>query len=219
MYSLPSHLSQLARNLIPRMLEVDPMKRITITEIRHHPWFQHKLPPYLRHPPELVHGMVEKVERNVDPEVIEEVVMLPFPGECGVERAPCSRMLRCWLRDARLLLPSNACYRLPLPLFTHVCGRRPFVHTSCLFTHVFGRNNPRTLRRRRRLVLQRVLHPPQAPPRPPRRVRAHPRPASHSAPRHGSAAGDSGGGERDAAGFQSRAESRRDAGRWELELV
>ena len=27
MYSLPSHLSQLARNLIPRMLEVDPMKR------------------------------------------------------------------------------------------------------------------------------------------------------------------------------------------------
>ena len=41
MYSLPSHLSQLARNLIPRMLEVDPMKRITISEIRVHPWFQH----------------------------------------------------------------------------------------------------------------------------------------------------------------------------------
>jgi len=54
MYSLPSHLSQLARNLIPRMLEVDPMKRITIPEIRLHPWFQHKLPPYLRHPPELM---------------------------------------------------------------------------------------------------------------------------------------------------------------------
>ena len=47
MYSLPSHLSQLARNLIPRMLEVDPMKRITIPEIRLHPWFQHKLPPYI----------------------------------------------------------------------------------------------------------------------------------------------------------------------------
>ena len=26
MYSLPTHLSQLAKNLIPRMLEVDPMK-------------------------------------------------------------------------------------------------------------------------------------------------------------------------------------------------
>mmetsp|Transcript_20936 Transcript_20936/g.41889 ORF Transcript_20936/g.41889 Transcript_20936/m.41889 type:complete len:667 (+) Transcript_20936:611-2611(+) len=74
MYSLPSHLSQLARNLIPRMLEVDPMKRITIPEIRLHPWFQHKLPPYLRHPPELM----EKQERVVDPEVIEEVCKLPF---------------------------------------------------------------------------------------------------------------------------------------------
>ena len=74
MYSLPTHLSQLARNLIPRMLEVDPMKRITIPEIRLHPWFQHKLPPYLRHPPELM----EKQERVVDPAVIDEVMKLPF---------------------------------------------------------------------------------------------------------------------------------------------
>jgi len=74
MYSLPSHLSQLARNLIPRMLEVDPMKRITIPEIRLHPWFQHKLPPYLRHPPELM----EKQERVVDSQVIDEVLKLPF---------------------------------------------------------------------------------------------------------------------------------------------
>jgi len=74
MYSLPSHLSQLARNLIPRMLEVDPMKRITIPEIRQHPWFQHKLPPYLRYPPELI----EKQERVVDPQVIDEVMKLPF---------------------------------------------------------------------------------------------------------------------------------------------
>jgi len=74
MYSMPTHLSQLAKNLIPRMLEVDPMKRITIPEIRMHPWFQHKLPPYLRHPPELM----EKQERVVDPEVIDEVMKLPF---------------------------------------------------------------------------------------------------------------------------------------------
>ena len=74
MYSLPTHLSQLAKNLIPRMLEVDPMKRITIPEIRRHPWFQHKLPPYLRHPPELM----EKQERVIDSEVIDEVLKLPF---------------------------------------------------------------------------------------------------------------------------------------------
>lgn len=35
MYSLPSHLSEMARDLIPRMLVVDPMKRITIPEIRY----------------------------------------------------------------------------------------------------------------------------------------------------------------------------------------
>jgi serine/threonine protein kinase len=80
MYSLPMHLSQLARNLIPRMLEVDPMKRITIPEIRLHPWFQHKLPPYLRHPPELM----EKQERVVDQEVIDEVMRLPFHKAYGL---------------------------------------------------------------------------------------------------------------------------------------
>jgi len=79
MYSLPTHLSQLAKNLIPRMLEVDPMKRITIPEIRLHPWFQHKLPPYLRHPPELM----EKQERIVDAEVIDEVMRLPFHKAYG----------------------------------------------------------------------------------------------------------------------------------------
>mmetsp|Transcript_14842 Transcript_14842/g.22671 ORF Transcript_14842/g.22671 Transcript_14842/m.22671 type:complete len:654 (+) Transcript_14842:345-2306(+) len=79
MYSLPTHLSQLAKNLIPRMLEVDPMKRITIPEIRLHPWFQHKLPPYLRHPPELM----EKQERVIDAEVIDEVLKLPFEKVFG----------------------------------------------------------------------------------------------------------------------------------------
>lgn len=79
MYSLPTHLSQLAKNLIPRMLEVDPMKRITIPEIRLHPWFQHKLPPYLRHPPELM----EKQERISDSEVIDEVLKLPFHKAYG----------------------------------------------------------------------------------------------------------------------------------------
>jgi 5'-AMP-activated protein kinase catalytic alpha subunit len=79
MYSLPTHLSQLAKNLIPRMLEVDPMKRITIPEIRLHPWFQHKLPPYLRYPPELM----EKQERIIDQEVIDEVMKLPFHKAYG----------------------------------------------------------------------------------------------------------------------------------------
>lgn len=50
-YTLPSHLSACARDLIPRMLIVDPMKRMSIPEIRAHPWFQAHLPRYLAVPP------------------------------------------------------------------------------------------------------------------------------------------------------------------------
>lgn len=47
MYTLPSFLSHGARDLIIRMLVVDPIKRITIHEIRQHPWFRFHLPRYL----------------------------------------------------------------------------------------------------------------------------------------------------------------------------
>jgi 5'-AMP-activated protein kinase catalytic alpha subunit len=50
-YSLPSHLSSGARDVISRMLLVDPLKRISIPEIRLHPWFSSKLPRYLALPP------------------------------------------------------------------------------------------------------------------------------------------------------------------------
>eukprot|EP00617_Octactis_speculum_P011917 CAMPEP_0185791344 /NCGR_PEP_ID=MMETSP1174-20130828/158323_1 /TAXON_ID=35687 /ORGANISM="Dictyocha speculum, Strain CCMP1381" /LENGTH=533 /DNA_ID=CAMNT_0028486289 /DNA_START=179 /DNA_END=1780 /DNA_ORIENTATION=+ len=69
MYSLPSHLSSLSRDLIPRMLVVDPMKRITIPEIRQHPWFQHKLPQYLKFTPDLL----EQQEKVLDMEAVEDV--------------------------------------------------------------------------------------------------------------------------------------------------
>uniref|UniRef100_A0A7S3JSI0 non-specific serine/threonine protein kinase n=1 Tax=Aureoumbra lagunensis TaxID=44058 RepID=A0A7S3JSI0_9STRA len=76
MYSLPSHLSQLARDLIPRMLVVDPMKRITVPEVRAHAWFQQKLPPYLRHPPE----RIENLERVIDDDTIDDVLALVARG-------------------------------------------------------------------------------------------------------------------------------------------
>ncbi|KAN0060127.1 Protein kinase [Thecaphora frezii] len=47
-YTLPSFLSQEARHLLSQMLVVDPVKRITISEIRGHPWFNVDLPAYLR---------------------------------------------------------------------------------------------------------------------------------------------------------------------------
>jgi 5'-AMP-activated protein kinase catalytic alpha subunit len=76
MYSLPSHLSQSSRELILRMLVVDPIKRITIAEVRQHPWYQHKLPAYLTLPP----ALIETQERYIDQEIIEKVCQLPNKG-------------------------------------------------------------------------------------------------------------------------------------------
>eukprot|EP01083_Nonionella_stella_P042487 114722_1 len=46
-YTMPSYLSPGARDLIPQMLGVDPIQRISIAEIRNHPWFQVEIPMYL----------------------------------------------------------------------------------------------------------------------------------------------------------------------------
>jgi len=51
MYTFPSHLSPDTRDLIARLIVVDPMKRMTIHEIRQHPWFKVGLPRYLAVPP------------------------------------------------------------------------------------------------------------------------------------------------------------------------
>ncbi|KDN35680.1 Pkinase-domain-containing protein [Tilletiaria anomala UBC 951] len=47
-YSIPSYVSAEARQLLQSMLVVDPVKRITIAEIRQLPWFQMNLPGYLQ---------------------------------------------------------------------------------------------------------------------------------------------------------------------------
>ncbi|KAH7279957.1 hypothetical protein KP509_37G045000 [Ceratopteris richardii] len=61
-YTLPSHLSAGAKDLILRMLLVDPLKRITIPEIKQHPWFRVHLPRYLAVPPE---DISQQVKRDV----------------------------------------------------------------------------------------------------------------------------------------------------------
>ncbi|XP_070024307.1 SNF1-related protein kinase catalytic subunit alpha KIN10-like isoform X2 [Nicotiana sylvestris] len=73
-YTLPSHLSAGARDLIPRMLIVDPMKRMTIPEIRLHPWFQAHLPRYLAVPPPDTMQQAKKI----DEEILQEVVKMGF---------------------------------------------------------------------------------------------------------------------------------------------
>ena len=81
-YTLPSHLSPGARDLIPRMLLVDPLKRITIPEIRQHPWFTIHLPRYIA---VLQAGPSSSIGTVVDSDLVREVERLGFEHSFVVE--------------------------------------------------------------------------------------------------------------------------------------
>ncbi|XP_010450810.1 PREDICTED: SNF1-related protein kinase catalytic subunit alpha KIN11-like [Camelina sativa] len=81
MYALPDHLSYAARDLIPRMLMVDPLMRITIPEIRQHPWFNNHLPPYLAIPPLDTREQANKIEE----EIVQKVVNIGLDRNQVVE--------------------------------------------------------------------------------------------------------------------------------------
>ena len=78
---MPSHRSPGARDLIALMLLVDPLKRITISEIRTHPWYVVHLPRYLVVPPPDTLAQAT----NVDAETLEMVVNLGFEREHVVD--------------------------------------------------------------------------------------------------------------------------------------
>ncbi|OJJ48745.1 hypothetical protein ASPZODRAFT_130863 [Penicilliopsis zonata CBS 506.65] len=60
-FHMPSYISSGAARLIKSMLQVHPVHRITIPEIRQDPWFLKDLPKYLQPPPE------EFIATGVDP--------------------------------------------------------------------------------------------------------------------------------------------------------
>ncbi|XP_037416996.1 carbon catabolite-derepressing protein kinase-like [Triticum dicoccoides] len=86
-YILPNHLSDLAMDLIARMLIVDPMKRITIREIRDHPWFQNRLPRYLAVPP----PNTTQQAKMIDVGTLQDVVNLGYDKDHVCESL-CNRL-------------------------------------------------------------------------------------------------------------------------------
>eukprot|EP00299_Pterocystis_sp_00344_P014361 c7108_g1_i1.p1 GENE.c7108_g1_i1~~c7108_g1_i1.p1 ORF type:complete len:244 (-),score=28.77 c7108_g1_i1:121-852(-) len=67
---MPGFLSPGSRDLIHRMLRVEPCERISVEQVFQHPWFQHMLPRYLAMNPD----DVSRLMRAVVPEVVQEVV-------------------------------------------------------------------------------------------------------------------------------------------------
>ncbi|GAB5371135.1 hypothetical protein AAMO2058_001553600, partial [Amorphochlora amoebiformis] len=62
-YTLPSHVGQQAKDLIRRMLVVDPMRRLTTAQIRDHDWFS----KHLKKSPVL------RVRNGMDPDILREI--------------------------------------------------------------------------------------------------------------------------------------------------
>jgi len=75
-YPMPSHLSEDSRNLISQMLCIDPLKRITFAEIRRHPWFKYRLPPYLTVAPGARKVAQRRAEEELDEEVLDQLLNL-----------------------------------------------------------------------------------------------------------------------------------------------
>ncbi|KAF9970578.1 Protein kinase [Actinomortierella ambigua] len=70
-YTLPSFLSPETKYLLTSMLVVDPLKRITIAEIRQNPWFNVNLPEYLKPLPQ---GTSDDLFCNLQEDIIQELV-------------------------------------------------------------------------------------------------------------------------------------------------
>ena len=108
-YTLPSHLSPGARDLIPRMLLVDPLKRITIPEIRQHPWFNVHLPRYLA----VMQADPVNANAQLDNEILKEVERLGFQREFLLESLRMRQQNKATvayhlLADNRRRMPSSA---------------------------------------------------------------------------------------------------------------
>eukprot|EP00761_Pharyngomonas_kirbyi_P014166 gb/GECH01014196.1/.p1 GENE.gb/GECH01014196.1/~~gb/GECH01014196.1/.p1 ORF type:complete len:488 (+),score=126.34 gb/GECH01014196.1/:1-1464(+) len=69
-YTIPSYVPEGAKDLIRKILVVNPMNRITIAEIRAHPWFQSKIPNYLSMPP----AEIEKENTKIDQEILHKAM-------------------------------------------------------------------------------------------------------------------------------------------------
>mmetsp|Transcript_13818 Transcript_13818/g.22547 ORF Transcript_13818/g.22547 Transcript_13818/m.22547 type:complete len:623 (+) Transcript_13818:391-2259(+) len=86
-YILPSHLDEASRDLIPRMLVVDPTQRIKIDEIRNHPFFCTRLPPYLAMP--ISQQCLVRDDNDINEDCIQFILKLKHPiiekaGRAGI---------------------------------------------------------------------------------------------------------------------------------------
>lgn len=72
-FTLPGHMSDDIKDLISRMLVVDPLQRITVPEIRRHRWFLESLPLYLSVTPDQIMSQFRALDLDVLMEVVTKI--------------------------------------------------------------------------------------------------------------------------------------------------
>jgi 5'-AMP-activated protein kinase catalytic alpha subunit len=82
-YVRPGYLSIIAKDLIHRMLQANPLDRITIPEIKNHPWYTDNLPRYFQ----LMDNSKSEKLMVVDPEIYAEVCKVESRGSTGSSRS------------------------------------------------------------------------------------------------------------------------------------
>ncbi|EGF78552.1 hypothetical protein BATDEDRAFT_13121 [Batrachochytrium dendrobatidis JAM81] len=77
-FILPPFLSPAVRELVSAMLVVDPLKRITIPEIRRTDWFNTDLPEYLQLRPEIPQEELSYLDETVVEYLIKVLLLFPY---------------------------------------------------------------------------------------------------------------------------------------------
>ncbi|KAK4056001.1 serine/threonine-protein kinase gin4 [Microbotryomycetes sp. JL221] len=78
-FTMPQELPTDAKDLIRRMLEVDPEKRITMDEIQKHPWVTRKAPRLIYGQPTFVPPPIDQIDhpvesrRDIDPDILSNL--------------------------------------------------------------------------------------------------------------------------------------------------
>lgn len=157
-YNLPSHLSPGARDLIPRMLLVDPLKRITIPEIRQHPWFSQHLPRYLA----VIQADTMATLPLIDNEMVDEVVKLGFAREEVVQSVKARQQNKAsvayyLMSDNRRRMPSSAYLRAEMTETSDTTTSRHAGMTEA--PRAEGGGERVVAERRWRLAMQSQAHP------------------------------------------------------------
>ena len=71
---MPNYISAEVKDLINRMLQPNPVKRITMKEIKEHPWYLKSLPQYLQD----LSSMHSRPASQIDLEIVKKLFTVSF---------------------------------------------------------------------------------------------------------------------------------------------